>query len=269
VAFSTEAAISIVTSNAFIPILPVIQFIERITVFCNLRITRIWCGQDLGEIMADAGDDILGEKTLRYKRNVFVVSSVLIAVQIIPGLNLSSIALLGTTLEGVSTDIEIREFWAWVLALLILGYNAFAYYSYGMTDYGMWYRRALAHSGAGLPHLGFVLQDLGPDFSVKIKSGEHKGVWSFKGKKDDLEGGVVNSEKELHVFYNADTKKDQNWKYHPYEVVKVRPIYYAARKYEFLLPVTAGGIALLICVGNFVANVPTAWKVFNCWLLTF
>ena len=84
--------------------------------------------------MPDSDSEIIGEKALRYKRNVLVISFVLIVVQVIPGLDITKIMLFGASLDNVSGG----EYWALGIGYLFLIYNATAYAYYGWEDYVGW-----------------------------------------------------------------------------------------------------------------------------------
>ena len=73
--------------------------------------------------MRDLDSEIIGEKALRYKRNVLVTSFVLIVVQIVPNLDITKIMLFGTSLKQVTGG----EYWALGIGYLFLLYNAVAY----------------------------------------------------------------------------------------------------------------------------------------------
>jgi len=84
--------------------------------------------------MRDLDSEIIGEKALRYKRNVLVTSFVLIVVQIVPNLDITKIMLFGTSLKQVTGG----EYWALGIGYLFLLYNAVAYAYYGWEDYVSW-----------------------------------------------------------------------------------------------------------------------------------
>jgi hypothetical protein len=218
-----------------------------------------------GETMADPSEDILGEKTLRYKRNVFVISFVFIAVQTISGLELTSIPFLGTALKDSDINSGVLDFWTWFLALLIFGYNAIAYWYYGKADYELWLLSVLGSGNDALPHIHILTKDYGPEHSFEVKFGTHKGGWKYSQPFSANLGHP-----DRHTYSKTDENgntQNVDWDIFPKKVAQVRPIYRVARVYEFIIPVTAGGIALLICLGNLVAQMPAAYKVFNLWLL--
>ena len=90
--------------------------------------------------MADsaATANILGERGLRYKRNVLAAS--LVATVILwAGTSLGGVSIFGVSL--VRSEIENKEAVAWGVLFAILGYQWLMLTYYGLTDWRIWRQR--------------------------------------------------------------------------------------------------------------------------------
>ena len=82
--------------------------------------------------------NILGERGLRYKRNVLAAS--LVATVILwAGTSLGDVSIFGVSL--VRSEIENKEAVAWGVLFAILGYQWLMLTYYGLTDWRIWRRR--------------------------------------------------------------------------------------------------------------------------------
>ena len=82
--------------------------------------------------------NILGERGLRYKRNVLAAS--LVATVILwTGTSLGDVSIFGVSL--VRSEIENKEAVAWGVLFAILGYQWLMLTYYGLTDWRIWRQR--------------------------------------------------------------------------------------------------------------------------------
>ncbi len=82
-----------------------------------------------------ATSNILGERGLRYKRNVLAAS--LVATVILwAGTSLGDVSIFGVSL--VRSEIENKEAVAWGVLFAILGYQWLMLTYYGLTDWRIW-----------------------------------------------------------------------------------------------------------------------------------
>ncbi len=82
--------------------------------------------------------NILGERGLRYKRNVLAAS--LVATVILwAGTSLGDVSIFGVSL--VRSEIENKEAVAWGVLFAILGYQWLMLTYYGLTDWRIWRQR--------------------------------------------------------------------------------------------------------------------------------
>ena len=90
--------------------------------------------------------NILGERGLRYKRNVLAAS--LVATVILwAGTSLGDVSIFGVSL--VRSEIENKEAVAWGVLFAILGYQWLMLTYYGLTDWRIW--RQLIRVSYSLP----------------------------------------------------------------------------------------------------------------------
>jgi hypothetical protein len=82
-----------------------------------------------------SSDYILGERGMRYKRKV-LAASLVAGVIWWAGTSLGEVAIFGVSLA--KSKIEDRDAAAWVVLLLILGYQWINLIYYGLTDWRAW-----------------------------------------------------------------------------------------------------------------------------------
>jgi len=192
-------------------------------------------------------ETVVGEKALRYKRNVLVVSFILIVVALIPDLPLSKIPLLGASLGGNNPTVPHAEVIAWAIGGVVLGYNGAAYYSYGMADYYAWEYEIL--TGTGIPKLIFILKGID----------KNSNYITTIGGDDKFMQYYTESRKPTNTFTNyifrADDNSNMQKEFRIYDDYKYRiePVYNNAYRYEFLIPATfatVSSITIAISLAN-------------------
>jgi len=143
--------------------------------------------------MADSGDDIIGEKALRYKRNVLVISFIVVVVLYIPKLQLKKLMLFG----GSMVDVPGGEKWALLFAMMILTYNIVAYGYYGLSDFLSWRQSTLQN--LSVPNLHAINLDLPEDFFFILKG--KKGALKFVRRSVEKKFGERSTNDQWHTKY--------------------------------------------------------------------
>ena len=134
--------------------------------------------------------NILGERGLRYKRNVLAAS--LVATVILwAGASLGDVSIFGVSL--VHSEIENKEAVAWGVLFAILGYQWLMLTYYGLTDWRIW-RKQIRDSYYLPVYPLFIGAKIGTEFKNNVgerfkitnrtKTGP-RNDWSSKGIKHD------------------------------------------------------------------------------------
>jgi hypothetical protein len=199
-------------------------------------------GKRNGAIDDNDCETIVGEKSLRYKRNVLVIAFVIMAVQFIDGLDLSQIPVVNLSI-GNNAKIEHPEYLAWSVALLIFGYNVTAYIFYGRTDYLKWRDYVLDETGS--QDIRLLVED---DIAITtfIGKGDDRLMFQLKDrsydgtnyKMDYLYEDFAKPQNNVESFNVYDRDKD-----------RMQHLYKVAYRFEFQIPLAfmiGGGLTVIL-----------------------
>jgi hypothetical protein len=196
----------------------------------------------------DVNSEVISEKALRYKRNALLISFVLIVVEVIPGLELSGIPLLGTALKDIEgVDDVAKNSWAWGIAFVVLFYNTAYFVWHGTSSFLNWMEHLLHEKS--IPKLSLLTNNIyeGTSYTITEKLDPktkmaNKTTWTCKkithydnGRTGYLFVGAEGGDNQVMIY---DVTRDN-----------VRRLFKAAYRFDVGLPL------IIICIAAFLTFV--------------